>query len=43
MLGPIAGKILAQHIAGIKPDIDFSMLDYRRFERGELIKEHNVV
>ena len=43
MLGPIAGKILAQHIVGIKPDIDFSMLDYRRFERGELIKEHNVV
>jgi sarcosine oxidase subunit beta len=43
MLGPIAGKILAQHIAGMKPDIDFSMLDYRRFERGELIKEHNVV
>jgi sarcosine oxidase subunit beta len=43
MLGPIAGKILAQQIAGLKPDIDFSMLDYRRFERGELIKEHNVV
>ena len=43
MLAPIAGKILAQHIAGMKPDIDFSMLDYRRFERGELIKEHNVV
>ena len=43
MLGPIAGKILAQHIAGMKPDIDFSMLDYRRFERGELIREHNVV
>ena len=43
MLAPIAGKILAQHITGMKPDIDFSMLDYRRFERGELIKEHNVV
>ena len=43
MLGPIAGKILAQHITGMKPEIDFSMLDYRRFERGELIKEHNVV
>jgi len=43
MLGPIAGKILAQHIAGEKPDIDFSILDYRRFERGELIREHNVV
>lgn len=43
MLGPIAGKILAQHITGKKPDIDFSMLDYRRFERGELIREHNVV
>lgn len=43
MLGPIAGKILAQHLMGQKPDIDFSMLDYRRFARGELIKEHNVV
>jgi sarcosine oxidase subunit beta len=39
MLGPIAGKILAQSITGSEPDIDFSMLDYRRFARGELIVE----
>ena len=43
MLGPVAGKILAQQIAGKKPDIDFSMLDYRRFARGEHIIESNVV
>jgi sarcosine oxidase subunit beta len=39
MLGPIAGRILAQHIIGKESDIDFSMLDYRRFARGELIVE----
>ncbi len=43
MLAPVAGKILAQHITGQKPDIDFSMLDYRRFSRGEHIRESNVV
>jgi sarcosine oxidase subunit beta len=42
MLGPIAGKILAQHLTGNKPDIDFSMLDYKRFARGELIVEPNI-
>ncbi|MDR1650459.1 MAG: FAD-binding oxidoreductase, partial [Synergistaceae bacterium] len=42
MLGPIAGKILAQHLTGAVPDIDFSMLDYRRFARGELIVEPNI-
>ncbi|MDR1965952.1 MAG: FAD-binding oxidoreductase [Synergistaceae bacterium] len=42
MLGPIAGKLLAQHLVGAKPDIDFSMLDYRRFARGELIVEPNI-
>ncbi len=43
MLSPVAGKILAQHIVGQKPDIDFTMLDYRRFARGEHIMESNVV
>ncbi len=43
MLGPVAGKILSQHLTGQTPDIDFSMLDYRRFARGEHIKESNVV
>jgi sarcosine oxidase subunit beta len=42
MLGPIAGKVLAQHLTGAKPDIDFSILDYRRFARGELIIEPNI-
>lgn len=42
MLGPVAGKILAQHLVGEKPDIDFSMLDYKRFERGELLLEPNI-
>ncbi|MDR3331882.1 MAG: FAD-binding oxidoreductase [Synergistaceae bacterium] len=42
MLGPIAGRILAQSLIGNKPDIDFSMLDYRRFARGELIVEPNI-
>lgn len=43
MLAPVAGKILAQHLTGQRPDIDFSMLDYRRFARGEHIRESNVV
>jgi sarcosine oxidase subunit beta len=42
MLGPIAGRILAQHLTGGKPDIDFSMLDYRRFGLGELIVEPSI-
>jgi sarcosine oxidase subunit beta len=42
MLAPIAGKILAQHLTGTQPDIDFSPLDYRRFARGELITEPNI-
>ncbi|MCL2684543.1 MAG: FAD-binding oxidoreductase [Synergistaceae bacterium] len=42
MLAPIAGKVLAQHLTGNKPDIDFSVLDYRRFARGELIVEPNI-
>ena len=42
MLGPIAGKVLAQHLTGAKPDIDFSVLDYKRFARGELIVEPNI-
>lgn len=42
MLGPIAGKVLAQHLTGSKPDIDFSILDYRRFAKGELILEPNI-
>jgi sarcosine oxidase subunit beta len=42
MLGPVTGRILAQSITGAKPDIDFSTLDYRRFEQGELIVEHSI-
>jgi sarcosine oxidase subunit beta len=42
MLGPIAGRILAQHLTGSKPDIDFSVLDYKRFARGELLIEPNI-
>jgi len=42
MLAPIAGKVLAQHLTGSKPDIDFGVLDYRRFARGELIIEPNI-
>ena len=42
MLAPIAGKVLAQQLTGNVPDIDLSMLDYRRFARGELILEPNI-
>ncbi|MCL2684446.1 MAG: FAD-binding oxidoreductase [Synergistaceae bacterium] len=42
MLAPIAGKLLAQRLTGLMPDIDFSALDYRRFARGELIIEPNI-
>jgi hypothetical protein len=34
--------VLAQSLTGAKPDIDFSMLDYKRFARGELIVEPNI-
>jgi sarcosine oxidase subunit beta len=42
MLAPIAGKVLAQQLTGQTPDIDLSVLDYRRFARGELILEPNI-
>lgn len=42
MLGPVAGKLLAQTLTGSKPDIDYSALDYKRFERGELLLEPNI-
>ncbi len=43
MLGPVAGQVLAEQIIKGKPSIDISMLDYHRFERGELIIEPAVV
>ena len=42
MIGLVAGKIFAKHLVGQKPDIDFSMLDYKRFERGKLLIEPNI-
>ncbi|MDR1481550.1 MAG: FAD-binding oxidoreductase [Synergistaceae bacterium] len=42
MLSPIAGKVLAQQLTGNTPDIDLSVLDYRRFARGELIMEPHI-
>lgn len=43
MFGPITGQLMAELIATGKTSIPIDMLDYHRFERGELIYEPAVV
>lgn len=43
MLAPVAGKIMTSLLNGETPDIDPTIMDYRRFARGDLIIEPNVV
>ena len=43
MLAPVAGQIMAALLNGSKPPFDPTIMDYRRFERGEKIFEPNVV
>ena len=43
MLAPVAGQIMAALLNGSKPPFDPTIMDYRRFERGEKIVEPNVV
>lgn len=43
MLGPVAGQIMTSLLNGETPSIDPTIMDYHRFERGELIIEPNVV
>jgi sarcosine oxidase subunit beta len=43
MFGPITGQLMAELITKGTTSIDISMLDYRRFERGEEIWEPAVV
>lgn len=43
MLAPMTGRLMAQMILGEPMDMDITMLDLERFERGELIREPNVV
>ncbi|MCC8178425.1 MAG: FAD-binding oxidoreductase, partial [Cloacibacillus sp.] len=43
MLGPVAGQVMTALLNGDKPPIDPTIMDYRRFERGEKIVEPNVV
>ncbi|MCS7233762.1 MAG: FAD-binding oxidoreductase [Synergistetes bacterium] len=43
MFGPITGKVLAELILNGESSIPVEMLNYRRFERGNLIKEPAVV
>lgn len=43
MLGPVAGQIMTAVLNGDEPPIDPTIMDYHRFERGELIVEPNVV
>lgn len=43
MLAPVAGQIMASLLNGETPFINPSIMDYRRFDRGELIVEPNVV
>lgn len=43
MLGPVVGQIMTALLNGDKPIVDPMIMDYHRFERGELIREPNVV
>ncbi len=43
MLGPVAGQIMTALLNGDKPPFDPTIMDYKRFERGEKIVEPNVV
>ena len=43
MLGPMAGKVLAEMILGLPTSLGVNMLDLGRFDRGELIIEPSVV
>ena len=43
MLGPVAGQIMTALLNGEKPPFDPTIMDYKRFERGEMIVEPNVV
>ncbi len=38
-LGPVVGRLMAQEIAGEKPDIDISAMSIDRFKTGKLIPE----
>ncbi len=43
MVAPMATRVLAQMMLGLKPEMDISPLSLQRFERGELLLEPNVV
>ena len=43
MLGPVAGQVMTDLLNGNTPSIDPSIMDYKRFERGEKIIEPSVV
>lgn len=43
MLGPVAGQVMTALLNGCEPPIDITRMDYRRFERGELIDRPNLV
>ncbi|KUK14660.1 MAG: FAD-binding oxidoreductase [Synergistetes bacterium] len=43
MFGPITGKLMAELILSGETSIPIDMLSYRRFQRGELIREPAVV
>lgn len=43
MLAPIVGRLMAQLILDKATDLDISMLDLGRFDRGELVLEPSVV
>ncbi len=43
MLAPMTGRVMAQQIAGLEPELDVSPLSVERFARGEFIVEPSVV
>ena len=43
MISPMTGRLMAQIIAGVEPEIDISPLSIERFEKGKFIIEPSVV
>jgi sarcosine oxidase subunit beta len=43
MQAPAAARVLAQEVAGETPEVDVSAFGYKRFARGGLVAERNVI
>jgi len=43
MIAPYTAQLMAQTVLGEKPDMNIDLLNYHRFESGELVPETAVV